>query len=498
MEEVWIKPEPTDIKPTAYFHIKSEDGISIVETRPWPPTVTSISEAESAAVTIKSENTFDDFDCIPSTESIALQLTNDEKQNSVAKLVLQTHQRIHGGENGFVCNDVISCAVKPEPLTVTSTTESEFETVSIKSEITLGDFECRPSDNTALDNEFDCDECGAKCASKSSLQIHERTHASEIGLICECGKKFNRKQDLTRHKSFQCDINPHKQTPEKQFACDECGMKFTRKYSIKLHKVIHTGEKLFSCDECGKIFRRKNNLDIHLRSHSGEKPFSCDECGKRFNRKDKLNIHLLSHSGEKPFHCDVCGKRYTQKCKLKAHKRTHSGEKPLSCDICGMGFAQRRPLKSHLLRHAAGANPTTCDLCGRKFSQKHHLKSHMLTHTGEKPFSCDECGSKFATKSALRQHDKFNASLKPVSCDVCGKGSFTQKCTLRVHKLTHTDEKPFSCDVCDKRFANRFTLKTHKATHTGEKSATRYTRNEQKKLHIGESIVKEEPETIIP
>lgn len=83
----------------------------------------------------------------------------------------------------ITCENRISI-VKTEPLT-----EEEYpETVDIKSEITLGDYECIPQNigvelaknekqySAAGDKNFNCIECGAIFAKNYRLEEHKRKH----------------------------------------------------------------------------------------------------------------------------------------------------------------------------------------------------------------------------------------------------------------------------------------------------------------------------------
>ncbi|XP_077346243.1 gastrula zinc finger protein XlCGF66.1-like [Lithobates pipiens] len=118
---------------------------------------------------------------------------------------------------------------------------------------------------------------------------------------------------------------------DERFSCIECGKCFNLKSNLHRHKKVHTGEKPYSCPECGKGFSQKSTLYRYQRSHTGEKPYSCPECRKCFAWKSHLYTHQRSHTGEKPYSCPECGKCFSQKSNLYTHQRSHMGEKPYSC-----------------------------------------------------------------------------------------------------------------------------------------------------------------------
>lgn len=61
MEEVWIKPEPSDDgESTAYFNIKCEDEAGSIDTDPFTETAFTIQEVCQELVCIKPEISIDD------------------------------------------------------------------------------------------------------------------------------------------------------------------------------------------------------------------------------------------------------------------------------------------------------------------------------------------------------------------------------------------------------------------------------------------------------
>ncbi|KAI8905838.1 hypothetical protein EDD86DRAFT_210923 [Gorgonomyces haynaldii] len=111
---------------------------------------------------------------------------------------------------------------------------------------------------------------------------------------------------------------------------------------------------------CGKRFNRRTDVTRHMRVHSNERPFKCtwEGCEKAFMQRSALKIHYRTHTGEKPNKCpfEGCNKAFNDTSSLARHRRTHQFEKPFPCQVkgCGEQFASRKELLQHESNHRDG------------------------------------------------------------------------------------------------------------------------------------------------
>ncbi|CAK6972999.1 zinc finger protein 208-like [Scomber scombrus] len=235
---------------------------------------------------------------------------------------------------------------------------------------------------------YDCPTCGRAFSHNTALQRHLVIHSGKRPFKCFiCGRGFTQSGNLKTHMKVHKGELPNwtlvkEKSPPKESAvtvhmCGECGMDFPQKQQLEEHRDSH--KKPYACSDCGKTFKNEYYFKLHQRRHSGDYLFFCSECGKSFLTTNSLKKHKLTHTGEKNFHCEQCGRAFSQASHLKGHLKTHSGERPYLCSICGKSYSKAYVLKVHLRVHT-GEKPYTCEKCGKCFYYYQGYQAHLKIH----------------------------------------------------------------------------------------------------------------------
>ncbi|XP_058065733.1 zinc finger protein 324A-like [Anopheles bellator] len=204
-----------------------------------------------------------------------------------------------------------------------------------------------------LGHTYFCGTCEKGFASESKLAKHSKKHA--VNHLCSiCGKKFSRRQYLTRHMVRHSSARP--------YACDLCPARFVTQGEERAHnRTVHTETKKFECDLCGTKWYSRNGLKKHRQTHMGERPFSCNLCEWSFTAAHHLKRHMVVHTGERSYKCGFCGKQFAQGSVLVKHTRTHIGENVFPCVHCDASFRLLRDLRNHYKEHLQPADGTIID-----------------------------------------------------------------------------------------------------------------------------------------
>ena len=312
----------------------------------------------------------------------------------------------------------------------------------------------------------ECKHCGKNFSERSVLEIHERSHTSNLDVIHD----------------FQ------------SFGCFYCDKKFANKIQVENHEKIHTGDKSVALDSPKslasdfKTFKLTKNhgnqfvLDFQssVKNEGNDDtkevtnetvPLECKYCGKIFSDRMALKIHEKIHTMKNlSYNCNFCEKKFATSTQAKNHEKVHTGEKPYSCDFCPRTFAQKGNAKIHQMRCLDLVSPKpiienpkndvfeSSEIANNTFSD--------FVFKTKASLSCKYCGATYEKKRELKKHEKLHSAgknptiEKTFGCNYCDK-MFANSAMVKNHERVHTGEKPYSCNYCQKSFSQRNNLKTH-------------------------------------
>ena len=176
----------------------------------------------------------------------------------------------------------------------------------------------------------------------TAVSMSKEGTSTMTNLHCNCGIKFNSKQDVKDHvaeshqSSWNCSVCP------KTFSCG----KTVRKH----YRTIHLREFLYWCKYCNYGSDKKYHVENHmLNTHGHGQSQPCPLCHKMFPSTNSRDEHQKFCGKLKILSCSYCGKKYKRLRNLKKHTNViHlkiSGQ--LYCEFCKRAYQSLTSYKAH-------------------------------------------------------------------------------------------------------------------------------------------------------
>ncbi|XP_067613492.1 zinc finger protein 492-like isoform X3 [Eurosta solidaginis] len=300
---------------------------------------------------------------------------------------LKTHKLVHNHEKKHKCDFCEKCFVRASYLRSHMLCHSDEKPFKCKYCERAYALKTRLANHLRThlgDNVHRCELCPLAFPTISELRLHQTMHKDENLETRERNIKALRQEEAKIENQLAMKAPRPKTTHEgiKQYECEICGKRFERKFDLNKHKIIHSEEKPFKCDFCEMRFANIYNQIRHMRLHTGDKPYKCEICGKDLITKYALTRHKLIHNAEKPYKCDFCGMSFIHRHSFRRHIQNHTGEKPFKCKYCEFTFPSKSEEVQHLRTHL-GKNVYRCELCPLGFPLASELRLHSIKHKNE-------------------------------------------------------------------------------------------------------------------
>ena len=140
----------------------------------------------------------------------------------------------------------------------------------------------------------ECKHCGKHFSERSVLEIHERSHASNLDVIHD----------------FQ------------SFGCFYCDKKFANKIQVENHEKIHTGGKSVALDSPKSLASDFKTFKL-TKNHGNQFILDFQSSVKNEGNDDTKEVT----NEVVPLECKYCGKNFSDGIALKVHEKIHLNTK---------------------------------------------------------------------------------------------------------------------------------------------------------------------------
>ncbi|XP_055684229.1 zinc finger protein 208-like [Lutzomyia longipalpis] len=369
--------------------------------------------------------------------------------------------------------------------------------------------------------QFKCTICSKILSTKSSFELHKKSHKDHVEAKCEIEKvsveSFVKKEHSDdEYDKLACNDAENAAATdtkgrdlsllddEEEHCCHICGATYFRSTNLMLHlqrkhntspddenlNLQSSIVKKLTCKVCQTICFNAKQLTLHtFENHekisSLSKKFTCKDCNCIFLQREMLIQHYESKHNRniendpqftenyvvisRRNDCKICGKEFARSDTLRKHKRQHiDGGIGLRiyCHNCNKDFTDVNDLMKH--KETCNFQCAYCNkILGLKVSLKKHLKSHIDRSFGTYFTKCKKCGQRCKTQGDYKDHKNTNCGKEAAfKCERCTK-IFRLRRKLREHMFTH-GEKPYACTSCEMSFKSPFERKAHMKSHVND------------------------------
>ena len=325
---------------------------------------------------------------------------------------------------------------------------------------------------------FVCDQCGKGFQRAQDLERHKRSqcYANATQHLCTfCAKSFGCEEDLQSHETLLC---------EKRYNRETCKQRYGSEKDLQRDEALSCAKR-YNCRKCGESFECDKAFTRH--EMLCMKRFECEMCRKCFESYKELIQHEALHEAlpsEKRYNCQKCGDSFKDESDLIRHKILLC-MKLFRCKKCRKCFGSDKALIQHnMLPCVYSVGDFTCTQCGEQCRSENQLKVHVcgqhLQACSERQFKCKKCKKAFKSEECLQKHEMIHVKRKQFTCKKCEK-NFKSVEDLNEHRQQHnpysrpfknhrrTDKKRFICNKCPQRFETEGALREHKMIHVQQR-----------------------------